>query len=101
MWALRAVGKAAVSMRGRLVKRVGAAVALAGLAVVAATGCARGPRPLNVLLVTLDTTRADHLRCYGNRRIETPHLDRLAREGIVFDDAIATAPLTLPAHSTI
>jgi len=65
------------------------------------SGCARGPHPLNVLLVTLDTTRADHLHCYGYRNIETLHLDALAREGIVFDHAVAAAPLTMPAHTSI
>jgi len=55
----------------------------------------------NVLLITLDTTRADRLGCYGNQDIETPALDRLAGEGILFSDAISTAPTTLPAHASI
>jgi arylsulfatase A-like enzyme/Flp pilus assembly protein TadD len=67
-------------------------------------GCARGPETrgqANVLLVTLDTVRADRLGCYGARGVETPALDRLAREGVRFDQASSPVPLTLPAHATI
>src|SRR4029453_18957625 len=56
---------------------------------------------LNVLLVTLDTTRADKLGAYGDSSHATPTFDRLAREGVLFEKAIAPAPLTLPAHATI
>lgn len=55
----------------------------------------------NVLLVTLDTTRADRLGCYGNEDIQTPTLDRLAREGVVFSQAVAASPTTLPSHASI
>ncbi len=55
----------------------------------------------DLLLVTLDTTRADHLGSYGYPDAETPNLDRLAREGVRFTDAMTVAPLTLPAHSTL
>jgi arylsulfatase A-like enzyme len=55
----------------------------------------------NVLLVTLDTTRADRLGCYGNARIETPRLDALAAQGARFATAIATVPTTLPSHASI
>lgn len=57
--------------------------------------------PLNVLLITLDTTRADHLGCYGYARARTRHLDELAREGVRFDRAYSPAPITLPAHASI
>lgn len=56
---------------------------------------------LNVVLVTLDTTRADHLGAYGAGALRTPFLDELARDGVVFDQAMTVAPLTLPAHSSI
>ena len=56
---------------------------------------------LNLLLVTLDTTRADRIHAYGFDGIETPNLDRLAREGVLFEQAVSPAPLTLPAHSSI
>lgn len=63
-----------------------------------------GPGSLSdcsLLLVTLDTTRADHLRCYGNERVETPTMDRLAEEGVIFSSASAVAPLTMPSHASI
>jgi choline-sulfatase len=56
---------------------------------------------LNLLLITLDTTRADRLHAYGFDGIDTPNLDRLAREGVLFEQAVAPAPLTLPAHASI
>lgn len=55
----------------------------------------------NLLLVTIDTLRADHLGCYGDADIDTPHLDRLAAEGVRFDQVATTTPLTLPAHASI
>ena len=63
----------------------------------------RGVRPdqLNVLLITLDTTRWDRIGVYGDGAAATPNLDRIAGEGVLFEQAIAAAPLTLPAHSTI
>jgi len=57
--------------------------------------------PLNVVLVTADTLRADKLGCYGNPRIQTPHIDRLAEQGVLFENATTVVPLTLPAHSSI
>jgi len=55
----------------------------------------------NVVLITLDTTRADHLGCYGHSRATTPYIDALARRGVLFTEAASPAPLTLPAHSSI
>jgi arylsulfatase A-like enzyme/tetratricopeptide (TPR) repeat protein len=55
----------------------------------------------NVLLITLDTTRADHLGCYGYKPAKTPNLDRLAQEGVRFTRAYCPAPLTLPSHASI
>ena len=63
-------------------------------------GCQR-PEPWNVLLVTFDTTRADHLACYGHDGIRTPNVDALAAEGVLFEQAYAAAPVTTPSHSTI
>lgn len=57
--------------------------------------------PLNLLLVTLDTVRSDHLGCYGDAAAETPHLDALARQGLRFARASSPVPLTLPSHTTI
>jgi choline-sulfatase len=74
------------------------------------TSSAAANRDANVLLITLDTTRADHLSCYsgpatvgGNRyyRAKTPHLDALAARGVRFAHATAQVPLTLPSHACI
>ena len=53
---------------------------------------------LNVILVTIDTLRADFV---GSDRADTPHLDKLAEEGVFFDKCLAQTPLTLPSHTTI
>src|SRR5262249_14009109 len=56
---------------------------------------------LDVLLVTIDTLRADALGCYGNATVETPWIDRLAREGVRFERAHAQNVVTLPSHTNI
>jgi arylsulfatase A-like enzyme/Flp pilus assembly protein TadD len=58
------------------------------------------PAP-NVLLVTLDTTRADRIGAYGYAAARTPQLDALARRGVLFEQAATTSPLTQPAHASI
>jgi arylsulfatase A-like enzyme/Flp pilus assembly protein TadD len=86
----------------------GRAWLVAGIAVVAlvAAGVALmrsrrvPPRP-NVLLITIDTLRADHLGCYGDAGAATPVLDALAARGVRFATAIAQAPLTAPSHASI
>ena len=76
-------------------------------AAVLSGGCSKpgdsGTRPsrLNVLLVTLDTTRASRLGCYGNERDTSPVLDALARDGIKFELAIAQAAVTPVSHASI
>ena len=57
--------------------------------------------PRNVILITIDTLRADHLGAYGYGLAQTPNIDRMAAEGAQFLQATATTPLTLPAHSSI
>ena len=65
-------------------------------------GCQRiGRVPRRVLLITLDTTRADHLGCYGRKEATTPTLDHLAKEGALFTDATSAVSCTLPSHSTL
>ncbi len=76
------------------------AVALALAVGLVLGGCGRQRRP-NLLLVTLDTTRADHLGCYGFPLARTPVIDRLAAEGVRCSDAVTAAPITLPSHATI
>ena len=55
----------------------------------------------NVLIITTDTTRADHVGCYGNRGVQTPVIDGLARDGILFSQAVTPTPSTLPAHTSL
>ena len=71
------------------------------LIVVGVVVYVRSPRRINVLLITLDTTRADRLGCYGYRLAKTPALDRLAQQGILFERAYAPVPLTLPSHASM
>lgn len=77
---------------------------LGGLAFLAWTQWPAPPvadaRP-NILLVTLDTVRADRIGAYGHGAAETPNLDSLAREGVRFADATSQAPLTGPAHAAL
>jgi len=61
----------------------------------------RGLARPNLLLVTLDTTRADHLSCYGYPHAVTPYLDRIAGEGIRFQNCTTPSAYTLPSHSSI
>ena len=69
-------------------------------ALLAATPYARRTKP-NVILITIDTVRADHVGCYGATGVQTPTLDALARDGIVFERAISQVPLTWPSHAAI
>jgi len=55
----------------------------------------------SLLVITLDTTRADHIGAYGYKKAQTPTLDRLAREGVMFENCYSPVPLTLPAHSSL
>jgi len=55
----------------------------------------------NVVMIVLDTTRRDYLGCYGDSNGLTPGLDRIATEGVVYDDAISAAPWTVPSHASI
>lgn len=64
-------------------------------------GCARAPARWNVVLVTLDTTRADALGCYGAAADPTPNLDALAAQGVRFEQALATSALTPVSHASI
>ena len=104
--------------RGRLGLALGAAALalgaaaswwiLAGRGVTSTGGVDLGSLPpgvsrdgLNLVVVTLDTTRADRFGAYGARDIETPAVDALAREGVLFEQAVAVAPLTLPVHCSL
>lgn len=58
-------------------------------------------RPVNIVIISLDTCRADHLSCYGFPRETTPNIDNVAREGLLFENAISPVPMTLPAHASL
>ena len=87
--------------------RLRSGAAAIGVAVLLGGGCSGlsgGPDPvrsLNVVVVTLDTLSARHLSQYGNDRIETPAFGRVAAEGVLFEQATATVPLTLPSHTSM
>ncbi len=77
-----------------------------GLLVVLSAACRGGsipgPHPArHLVIVTIDTLRADHVGAYGDRDAATPHLDALAREGAMAPEASAHVPLTRPSHVTI
>ncbi|MBU0754335.1 MAG: sulfatase [Planctomycetes bacterium] len=67
-------------------------------------GCSQQPpRPVdyNVVVISVDTLRADHLSCYGYGRETTPNIDLLARQSLRFTNAYTTMPSTLPAHASL
>ncbi len=70
---------------------------------VLGSGCrARGPavKP-PIVLISIDTLRADHLPAYGYTKVATPHIDALVKDGILFENAYSHAPLTLPSHVSL
>jgi len=69
---------------------------LLALVLAAGMACAAPARP-NILLITADTLRADHLGCYGSRLGATPSLDKLAAASLVFEDCVCNVPLTCPS----
>jgi len=86
-------GRLPGSMNARTIALLGAA---------ALGGChADAPAPPNVLIVSIDTLRADRLGCYGHDRPTSPVIDELAREGARFDDCQAPTSWTLPSHVTM
>jgi arylsulfatase A-like enzyme/Tfp pilus assembly protein PilF len=93
----------------RLLLLIAAAVVVAGAASAyllffrgrAGSGPPGKGRDLNVILITLDTCRADSLSCYGSKDVRTPTIDALAARGIRFERCYAQTPLTLPSHTTL
>ncbi len=74
---------------------------LAGCAAATLLSCGQTGQPRLVMLIVIDTLRADHLGCYGYGPIHTPHLDSLAAGGMLYESAVTAAPITLPAVATI
>ena len=87
---------------------LGAALGVAAVTASMALGCGRRGREAapataarpSIVLISLDTTRADHLGCYGGGKT-TPNIDAWAREGVIFDLALTPVPITLPAHASL
>ena len=77
------------------------AVVVFAISAAAVRGAIVQPRPSGLVIITLDTTRADRLPVYGFGSLATPAIDGLAARGAVFDDAMSVAPLTLPAHTSL
>jgi arylsulfatase A-like enzyme/Flp pilus assembly protein TadD len=73
---------------------------IAGLLLVPRLHAAVKPQP-NLVVITIDTLRADHLGCYGYKQIRTPNIDALAAESARFERAYTPVPVTLPAHTAI
>jgi arylsulfatase A-like enzyme/predicted Zn-dependent protease len=78
-----------------------AAAAWLAVRFLSAPGRQRPSRDLNVILVTIDTLRADHVGAYGAGLARTPALDALAAEGTMFGHCVAQVPLTLPSHTSL
>ena len=84
--------------------------AVAALALLFAAACSKSPETAAsspsfpnapVIVISVDTLRADHLPAYGYRGVETPHIDALRRDSILFERAYAHVPLTLPSHVSL
>ena len=74
---------------------------MSGLAVWLFLGGRGRGKIRNVVLISIDTCRADHLSCYGYQRKTTPNIDAIAEQGILFENVVSPAPITLPAHSSM
>src|SRR3989442_12320289 len=74
---------------------------LAGLFAMAYAALAAPTASPNVVFITIDTLRPDHLGCYGDRQIRTPNIDALDADGSRFERAYTAVPVTLPSHSVI
>lgn len=85
----------------RIRRQSAAAMALLGIVAIAVTVWVWPQQKLNVILVTLDTTRADRIGCYGYKTALTPALDSIAANGVLFEKAYTPVPLTLPSHATM
>jgi len=100
-WPLKPLGIAAISV---LLALAGGLTFFVGQPWIRSGGPshdrASAARP-NIVLITLDTVRADHLSAYGYSRPTTPHIDRLASQGVLFEDAVAASSWTLPSLASI
>ncbi|MGH9328174.1 MAG: sulfatase-like hydrolase/transferase [Terriglobia bacterium] len=74
---------------------------ISGFVVLLFFAAGRAEAVENLILISIDTLRADHLGAYGYRPSVTPNLDRIARKSVVFEHVITPVPLTLPAHTAL
>src|SRR5580698_3790779 len=84
--------------------RFSACLGLASLCTYAGSGAAKADdaKPQTpVILISIDTLRADHLSAYGYRKISTPNIDAFAQQGTLFAEAACQVPLTLPSHTSL
>ncbi len=85
-------------MRNPWARRIASLLALLFASAAATSGCGSStPKPLHVVLIVVDTLRADHLSTYGYRRPTSPELDKLAKEGVVFENAVSQGSWTVPS----
>jgi arylsulfatase A-like enzyme/cytochrome c-type biogenesis protein CcmH/NrfG len=99
-------GKKTTKRKIRLIAAIVSAIILIAVIIYSAfgrklPGISGGQEIKNVILITIDTLRADYLSCYKKGTAQTPNLDQLALEGIRFEQCIAQNPLTLPSHTSI
>lgn len=76
---------------------------LAFLAIASVAGCSKEKKPIgpNVVILSIDALRPDHLGCYGYLRLTSPNIDAIANGGIVFEQHVSSAPWSLPAHAAM
>lgn len=87
------------------IRQLAAVLALTSFAVFGIAGCGGDAdpdeRPPNIVLISVDSLRADRLGCYGHSRDTSPAIDRLANEGVLFEDVSSSSCWTLPAHAAL
>src|SRR5436305_1283352 len=97
----KSMGRCHLSFRNLLLATLIAYATTAGAQAKRPAPSAKSRMRPNVILITIDTLRADHVGCYGSKSSKTPTLDSLAHDGIVFEHAISQVPLTWPSHAVI
>jgi len=89
------------SIRFRLVALALIAVVVGSISWLLRRDAPAWPKVCNILLISIDTCRADHLSCYGYGHRTTPTIDAIAQEGVLFSNVLSPVPLTLPSHSSM
>ena len=99
---MRSLERACEALRSGLPAVIAAGLVLGCTSEEPAIAPAPAPAPPSlILLISIDTLRADHLGAYGYERFTSPNIDAVAREGVLFEDASAPAPWTLPSHASM